>query len=145
MRYLAITLIALGCTEIEEGLWIDNDCSELVEENLVIATERLWDEVGIDVEVLGRKDLSGIDLDPNEVTGVKCLSKADAPEKDVLGFGGNFGIILYGTDGLCTIMHELGHYVGMGHVDDLESIMYPYFRGNEHYTDADIASISEKH
>lgn len=145
--FLTVILICLGCETPEKGLWIDDACSATVEENLIEATARLWDEAGIDVEILGRKDLSEVVLDPNTITGVKCLPAEEAPEPDLSGYvtvglGSNRGIYLYGgVDNLPTIMHELGHYVGMDHVDDPEAVMYPIMVGNEHYTDADLESI----
>jgi hypothetical protein len=151
MKYLLIIcIICIGCSEQEDGLWVDDECSKKVEENLIEATDRLWEEAGIDVQVFGRKDLSGINLDPNEITGLKCLPVEEAPKADepgsvIIGFGGNWGIYLYGgEDRLAVIMHELGHYVGMTHVDDIEAVMYPVMVGNEHYTDADIASIEAR-
>ena len=117
-------------------MWIDKGCSSAVEVNLQVACDKLFDATGIDMEIGGRKSIDA--LDPNEGLGIQCLP---ARRDGVLGRGGEAGIRLYGVDHLSTIMHELGHVVGMAHNDDPNSVMFPVNRGVTEYTSKDTEGM----
>jgi Matrixin len=41
-----------------------------------------------------------------------------------------------------TVLHELGHVVGLGHVDDATSVMYPFTAGVTEWNTADRAALA---
>jgi hypothetical protein len=46
-------------------------------------------------------------------------------------------------DVFTVVLHELGHSLGIGHTDDPNSVMYPYYRRATGLTATDIASIRQ--
>ncbi len=70
---------------------------------------------------------------------------AQKPEEGLYDSGAESITIYFASDQpelIHTLAHELGHYLGMGHVDNPKAIMYPYTTDTQSLTDQDRQQLA---
>jgi hypothetical protein len=127
---------------------------ELVGRDLVSYQGRYRDDDGFTLDDPG-DDVSVVYklLGPDENT--RYLDEAEAGGKEsIIGYSLHRDTLIHGfrlprttfPDGSFSIdpghlkqvfLHEMGHFVGMSHIDDPKAVMYPYANGAQRFTDTD--------
>lgn len=155
---LIFVFFAAGCHE-ELNLRIDTNCTPEQRadiESAIIEINNAWYGChgGNGIELTGDAEIDSYDLlkwesDSDDVVacvpdGERILMEFPDDVNGASTYGGN--VILFISripDGefRAVAIHELGHYIGMGHSDDPTSVMYGEGVEVEHLSDGDIDTM----
>jgi hypothetical protein len=158
-KYILLSLLLFGCTSEKEipdnilGLSSFNNCNIYKEVPLIIDPDFSGTEIEqIRIGAKYWEDLVGINFGglpisdedcsrSNPVAG--CIVRADTVQQsDYYGIPAIFlymeaiTYFNYQISGIAT--HEIGHYIGLPHSDDKQSVMYWRELGEDEYVEEDI-------
>jgi hypothetical protein len=158
MMFLIAAVLLFGCTH-GTPVKIDLGCSPEQVDAIYRAVGTLndwyWDHTGENAaEIVGTTwaDYDYLftresDYDNEHV--IACVPEwalPGTPLDGYLGFGGEQSDVavigrLEGIEFESTLLHELGHFVGLDHVEDPDAVMYQYWNDTIRFTDADTEEL----
>jgi len=171
----AVTVILSACGQYPREIYIDERFSPeevgeirraIREVNTLarlIDEDRLVEFAGRFSDGNGKFEQSNVDNDRNELYRIgsadECLDFVDDYEDEyssldnLNGFytGTDIGILVFNTERTgrplwFVAMHELGHFVGMGHVTtNRHAVMHPHACCADHFTEADKEEFCLEH